>query len=228
MNKHASAKLGRPVRESGEIDTKRRIFEKAIELFSQYGYDGTSIRQIAKAAGLTEGALYRHYTGKEAILDAILAYAEECIYTPLPVEKMLDENRDVSIFSGLLLPLPEIFKAQPNMIKILRIMYSEMLHNKKINACFQKKYVERADKHMEALFRRCIDIGLIRDCNPRMLAKMFNAIRVQWSENFFIRQDKPVNIHKMKKELQDMAFFLEQIFVPKQVYKNHRSVSPNF
>lgn len=215
MNKQASVNLGRPVRGPGEIDTKKKIFEKAIELFSQYGYDGTSIRQIAKAAELTEGALYRHYTGKEAILDAILAYAEENIYTPLPVEKLLDENKDVSIFSGLLLPLPEIFQAQPNMIKIMRIMYSEMLHNKKINAYFQKEFVKRADDQMETLFRRCIEKGLIRDCNARMLAKMFNAIRVQWSENFFIRLDKPVNIDKMKKELQDMTFFLEQMFVPK-------------
>lgn len=215
MNKQDSVKLGRPVREPGEIDTKKNIFEKAIDLFSQYGYDGTSIRQIAKAAELTEGALYRHYTGKEAILDAILAYAEENIYTQLPVEKLLDENRDVSIFSGLLLPLPEIFQAQPDMIKIMRIMYSEMLHNKKINAYFQKEFVQRADDHMETLFRKFIDKGLIRDCNARMLAKMFNAIRIQWSENFFIRQDKPVNIDKMKKELQDMTFFLEQMFVPK-------------
>ena len=54
-------------------DTKERIIDVALELFAQSGYLGTSMSDIAKQLGITKGALYKHYTGKQEILDSILA-----------------------------------------------------------------------------------------------------------------------------------------------------------
>ena len=56
--------------------TKERIPDVALTLFAERGYAGTSMRDIAGALGITKGALYRHYTGKEAILAAIVARME--------------------------------------------------------------------------------------------------------------------------------------------------------
>ncbi len=53
--------------------TKERIPEVSLALFAERGYAGTSMRDIADALGITKGALYRHYEGKEAILAAIVA-----------------------------------------------------------------------------------------------------------------------------------------------------------
>lgn len=39
----------------------------AINLFARKGYDGTTISDIAKAAGITQGAIYKHYPSKEAL-----------------------------------------------------------------------------------------------------------------------------------------------------------------
>ena len=46
-------------------DTKERIIDVALELFAQSGYLGTSMSDIAKQLGITKGALYKHYTGKQ-------------------------------------------------------------------------------------------------------------------------------------------------------------------
>ena len=53
-------------------DTKERIILVALELFAQSGYLGTSMSDIAKQLGITKGALYKHYTGKQEILDSIV------------------------------------------------------------------------------------------------------------------------------------------------------------
>ena len=53
-------------------DTKERIIDVALELFAQRGYLGTSMSDIAKQLGITKGALYKHYTGKQEILDSIV------------------------------------------------------------------------------------------------------------------------------------------------------------
>lgn len=63
-----------------ESDTKERILEIALELFAQSGYLGTSMSDIAKQLGLTKGALYKHYAGKQEILDCIVARMNQMDY----------------------------------------------------------------------------------------------------------------------------------------------------
>jgi AcrR family transcriptional regulator len=49
-------------------DTKAAILRIALELFTQHGYEGTSIRQITTCLGITPAALYYHFESKEAVL----------------------------------------------------------------------------------------------------------------------------------------------------------------
>lgn len=58
-------------------DTKKRILETALELFAQRGYLGTSMSDIAQRLGITKPALYKHYTGKQEILDQIVERMNE-------------------------------------------------------------------------------------------------------------------------------------------------------
>lgn len=46
---------------------KRAIVAAALELFASKGIEGTSVRAIGAAAGLTNPALFRHFSGKEAL-----------------------------------------------------------------------------------------------------------------------------------------------------------------
>lgn len=58
--------------DSREKSTKERILEEALKLFSQSGYMGTSMNDIAAKLGVTKAALYKHYTSKQEILDSIV------------------------------------------------------------------------------------------------------------------------------------------------------------
>ena len=53
-------------------DTKQRILEKSLELFSTKGDDAVSVGEIAKAVGIKAPSLYNHFPSKQAIFDAIL------------------------------------------------------------------------------------------------------------------------------------------------------------
>jgi AcrR family transcriptional regulator len=52
--------------------TQAEIVEAAYELFLERGYHGTSMRQIAKSAGIALGGIYNHYASKEDIFRAVL------------------------------------------------------------------------------------------------------------------------------------------------------------
>jgi AcrR family transcriptional regulator len=49
-----------------------RILQKALELFSEKGYDATSVREICEAAGITKPTLYHFYGSKEGVYRAIV------------------------------------------------------------------------------------------------------------------------------------------------------------
>ncbi len=49
-------------------ETKTKIVEAAVELFTENGFDATSVQQIVERAGVTKGALYHHFAAKQEIL----------------------------------------------------------------------------------------------------------------------------------------------------------------
>ena len=58
------------------MSTKEKILDAALTLFAENGYDGTSVEQIASIVGIKAPSLYKHYKGKEDILNALIDSAE--------------------------------------------------------------------------------------------------------------------------------------------------------
>lgn len=52
--------------------TKAKIERAALMLFAEHGVDGVSTKQIAKQAGISEGAIYRHFSGKEDLARVLM------------------------------------------------------------------------------------------------------------------------------------------------------------
>jgi AcrR family transcriptional regulator len=61
--------------DSEGVDTRQRILDSAQALFLRQGYHGTTMRQIAGAAGIVPGAVYNHFGGKEDVYLALLRNA---------------------------------------------------------------------------------------------------------------------------------------------------------
>lgn len=56
----------------GKLSTRDRIIEAAYTLFSEKGYHGTSTREIAKAASVSEVTLFRNFGSKELLFEKVL------------------------------------------------------------------------------------------------------------------------------------------------------------
>jgi AcrR family transcriptional regulator len=53
--------------------TRGQLIQVATRLFAEHGYEGTSIEAVLTAAGVSRGALYHHFAGKEALFEAVVA-----------------------------------------------------------------------------------------------------------------------------------------------------------
>jgi AcrR family transcriptional regulator len=59
--------------------TRGQLIEVATGLFAEHGYEGTSIEAVLTAAGVSRGALYHHFAGKEALFTAVIEALSERI-----------------------------------------------------------------------------------------------------------------------------------------------------
>ena len=62
------------------MDTKNLILTTALDLFSENGFEGVSVRDIAKQVGVRESALYKHFKSKQEILDKIAEKMSEEVH----------------------------------------------------------------------------------------------------------------------------------------------------
>jgi TetR/AcrR family acrAB operon transcriptional repressor len=77
-----SAAKARPLRQtSGGVATRERILASAERLFAERGFSGVSMPAIAAAAGITAGAIYKHFTSKEQLFFSIVRRAVEAAPT---------------------------------------------------------------------------------------------------------------------------------------------------
>ena len=74
MLEPSKPKRGRPPR-SDRPDTRDRILDAALEVFSEHGFDGATMRKIAAKVGVSDPALYAHFKGKQQIFEALLKLA---------------------------------------------------------------------------------------------------------------------------------------------------------
>jgi AcrR family transcriptional regulator len=68
------------------VDTRDRILAAAAQVFSRKGYLAASVDEVARAAGMTKGAVYWHFRSKSDLFFALLDYKYEQNITPVPDE----------------------------------------------------------------------------------------------------------------------------------------------
>ena len=70
-------------RQEYSASTKRALVDVATELFTEKGYAGTSLDEIVSGARVTKGALYHHFSGKQALFEAVFERIEDAASTSI-------------------------------------------------------------------------------------------------------------------------------------------------
>jgi hypothetical protein len=181
-------KSGRPAKIPGEKSTKEKIFDAAVDLFAERGYDGVSIRDIAAAVGIKESSIYKHYASKDEIMEKIVEYpiARIGLVGPQGVE---DEELIVSMgLEGFMAISGRIFTNwmdDPYMEKIWRIICIELYHNEKIKE-FYSKFVVAASSFWESNFTIMMKHKLIKPSDPKVLAMEYLSFYTYSYMDYFI------------------------------------------
>ena len=85
------------------MDTKSRILDEALTLFSEKGYANVYVSEIAERVGIKAPSLYKHYESKQAIFDALIREMNSKFLKQADALHIQgdDAARDAAIYKGL-------------------------------------------------------------------------------------------------------------------------------
>lgn len=164
------------------MNTKEKIFNVSLDLFSKKGYDSVSLREIAEEVGIKKSSIYSHYPSKESILMDIFNQFTSSF-------ELDDDNIELSD-NNPLLENPEAFyhagsEAIKNMLfqetnlKIWKLILIQMYHNETIRLFFQKEILAKPLEFWKMLFTIFKEKGIIhKDYNPELLAKQYYSFPI--------------------------------------------------
>ena len=169
------------------MNTKEKIFDVSLELFSKKGYDSVSLREIAEEVGIKKSSIYSHYPSKEAVLMDIFEYfTSQFEYGELLNSKDLLLTED----NEILLEKPELFYhngseaikqmlAEERNLKICKLIFIQMHYNEAIRSFFQNEMLVKPLMFWEGFFTILKENGIIRqDTNPKLLAKEYYSFPI--------------------------------------------------
>lgn len=150
---------------AGEAGTRTRILDAALEGFSERGYAGTSIRQIARAAGIRESAIYNHFPGKRAIFDALFEEGGPGVAVDLLRSEARRNDDPATVIRSIVQQAMEVWD-QPRARRFMSVVVREGGPASAIVGGELTREAGRVLKALGGVFQGWMDAGLIRSDHP--------------------------------------------------------------
>lgn len=112
--------------DNSSIPTKKRILNAAEEVFSEKGYDGASVSEIAKRAGISKTQIFYYFENKKDLLNDII---KECMSDMLPYKNALWDKVDINSNDDLIKFVDAISKILETKRDVIRIGLIESFKN---------------------------------------------------------------------------------------------------
>ncbi|MBO2517374.1 MAG: TetR/AcrR family transcriptional regulator [Clostridiales bacterium] len=171
MNSSSCQGGGTPVK-----DTKTRILDAALDLFSRDGYEEVGIERIAAAVGIKGPSIYKHFRSKQDIFDTLInemtaRYEEN---TPFSGN---DGEEDISPDTIMEKTVQYIRFSihDPSISKIRRLLTIEQFRNSAIAAIQERRSYNDLLHYYGRLFRKWISRGILKDADPDVMALQYIA-----------------------------------------------------
>jgi AcrR family transcriptional regulator len=150
-----------PRKRMSGADRKEAIIKAARPLFARNGFNGTSIRSIAKAAGVSEGLLYKHFLTKDALYKEIARYVLDLASIFNPEMSKLKPGTDTLVkyayrtIRVILFEVPGLKEAQ---YWHERLLYRSLIGDNR----YARVHFKNLKNSILAPFQKCIEAS-IRD-----------------------------------------------------------------
>lgn len=144
--------------ETKSTTTRETLIKAGLSLFGEAGFDATSTRQIAQAAGANISAISYHFGGKEGLRLACAEYAAESMAATMGAGLTMAENlsaEDASMaLERILSGLVKMLLLDPQARELAQFMLREVVQTGEVLDAIFPKFIEPTHKSLCALWAR--------------------------------------------------------------------------
>lgn len=171
-----------PARMAGE-ERRLQILAVAVRLFSQRGFGGTTTKEIAQAAGVSEAMVFRHFATKEELYAAILDH-KACSggnFEPaVMAEDAIRRKDDRAVFESLALGALKHHEHDPD---FQRLLLHSALEKHELAEMFFNEFVRRVYEFLGGYIRERQREGALVEIEPSIVVRAFIGMVMHHSLN---------------------------------------------
>jgi AcrR family transcriptional regulator len=166
---------------------REQILQTAVNLFSQRGFKGTTTKEIAKAAGVSEAIIFRHFATKDELYGAIL-HSKSCNdglhRFPWESNELLQEairhKDDFAVFYNLALQAMNNHQKDEG---FMRLLFYSALEEHELADRFFGEFVSQVYGFIGEYVRERQEDGVMREINPAVVVRAFLGMLIHHSLN---------------------------------------------
>jgi len=150
-------------------EREKRIFDAAVEVFSQKGYEAATTRDIAETAGVAEGTIFRYYKTKKGLLQKILIKFADLLFIDFalrPVEEIFEKSIDGDLKQVMREIILDRMAMVEKIYPMASIIFSEIFFKEDIREALLQKIVPRILAAFESFHGVMVKRGLMRSDIP--------------------------------------------------------------
>lgn len=189
--------------------TRSRILGAAMRLFARKGYDGTTTRDLAAAAGVAEGTLFRHFANKKAILVEVATSGWVEILTDL-----LTELSEMGSYKAVAQVMRRRMLRMHENHDLMRVCFMEAQFHPDLQERIQTEVIEKMTDVAEAFFQTAMERGIYRPMDTKIVARVFLgmfAVAGFSQQTMVESQSSPQSLQAMAEGIADI--FLNGVLV---------------
>ncbi len=164
-------------------ERRREILRAAVALFSRHGFRGTTTKEIAQAAGVSEAIIFRHFATKHELYAAILDHkaCEGGLEDPYEiVADAIEQKNDRAVFEGLAFAALQHHEEDTEFNRLL--LYAA-LEGHELAQMFWDSTVLQVYEFLGDYIRERQREGAMRNIEPRVIVRAFVGMIIHHSLN---------------------------------------------
>jgi TetR/AcrR family fatty acid metabolism transcriptional regulator len=152
---------------------RSQILEAAAKVFAEKGFHPTTIKDIAREAGIAEGTIYNYFESKTALLLGIFDRMSEAVRQDTDFSKITPG--DFRSFMKAYFRQP-LIALKSDSFELFRIIVSEIMVNQELRALYYQKMLEPTLAMGETIFQQWIDQQVIKPVNLKLTMRAISGM----------------------------------------------------
>lgn len=153
-------------------NTKQKILDAALDLFSTQGFEATSVSQIADEVGIRKASLYSHFAGKQEILESLMQevmkqYEQHTIFSETDIA---NQNLSVESITDMIVGQIRYIIHEPQIIKGRKMLTVEQFRNPILSKVQTKQNYTNVMNFFVSLIKKLTEQGKLSDNDPEITA----------------------------------------------------------